>query len=158
MERLFRQRMEYVTSAHFEGCFLCTDAETDDLEGNYVLMRDELCLVVMNRFPYNSGALLVAPRRHVGALEELTGEERIEVMELTVRCIEALKATMSPQGFNMGANLGAAAGAGVPGHLHVHVIPRWSGDTNFMPVIGDTKILPETLEQTYARLKSYFGM
>lgn len=149
--------MEYVTSAHFQGCFLCTDAQTDDLEPNYVLLRDGLCMVVMNRFPYNSGALLVAPRRHVGALEELTGEERFEVMELTVRCIEALKAAMSPEGFNMGANLGAAAGAGVPGHLHVHVIPRWSGDTNFMPVIGDAKILPETLEQTYARLKSYFG-
>lgn len=148
--------MEYVTSAHFEGCFLCTDAETDDLEANYVLMRDELCLVVMNRFPYNSGALLVAPRRHVGDLEDLTVEERMRVMELTVRAIEALKATMSPQGFNIGANLGAAGGAGVPGHMHMHVIPRWSGDTNFMPVIGDTKILPETLEQTYARLKPYF--
>lgn len=156
MERLFRQRMEYVTSSHFDGCFLCVDAETDDLESNYVLLRNELCLVVMNRFPYNSGALLVAPRRHVGALEELTGEERIEVMELTVRCMEALKSAMSPEGFNMGANLGAAAGAGLPGHLHMHVIPRWSGDTNFMPVIGDTKILPETLEQTYARLKPLF--
>jgi ATP adenylyltransferase len=148
--------MEYVTSAHFEGCFLCTDAETDELEANYVLMRDELCLVVMNRFPYNSGALLVAPLRHVGGLEELTVEERTRVMDLTVRAIEALKDTMSPEGFNIGANLGAAGGAGVPGHMHMHVIPRWSGDTNFMPVVGDTKVLPETLEQSYDRLRPLF--
>jgi ATP adenylyltransferase len=148
--------MEYVTSAHFEGCFLCTDAETDDLEGNYVLMRDDLCLVVMNRFPYNSGALLVAPRRHIGGLEDLTVEERTRVMDLTVKAIEALKDTMSPEGFNIGANLGAAGGAGVPGHMHMHVIPRWSGDTNFMPVVADTKILPETLEQSYDRLRPRF--
>jgi ATP adenylyltransferase len=157
VERLFRQRMEYVTSAHFEGCFLCTDAETEDLEGNYVLMRDDLCLVVMNRFPYNSGALLVAPRRHVGDLEDLTVEERTRVMDLTVKAIEALKSTMSPEGFNIGANLGAAGGAGVPGHMHMHVIPRWSGDTNFMPVVGDTKVLPETLEQSYDRLRPLFN-
>ena len=148
--------MEYVTSAHFEGCFLCTDAETDDLEANYVLMRDELCMVVMNRFPYNSGALLVAPLRHVGGLEELTVEERTRVMDLTVTAIEVLKATMHPEGFNVGANLGAAGGAGVPGHMHMHVIPRWSGDTNFMPVIGETKVMPETLEQSYARLLPQF--
>jgi ATP adenylyltransferase len=156
VDRLFRQRMEYVTSAHFEGCFLCTDAETDDLEGNYVLMRDDLCLVVMNRFPYNSGALLVAPRRHIGGLEDLTVDERTRVMDLTVKAIEALKDTMSPEGFNIGANLGAAGGAGVPGHMHMHVIPRWSGDTNFMPVVADTKILPETLEQSYDRLRPRF--
>ena len=148
--------MEYVTSAHFEGCFMCTDAETDDLEGNYVLLRNDMCLVVMNRFPYNSGSLLIAPRRHVGALEELTLEERNEVMALTVKSIEVLKATMSPEAFNIGANLGPAAGAGLPGHLHMHVIPRWSGDTNFMPVVAETKILPETLEQTYARLQPLF--
>lgn len=148
--------MEYVTSAHFAGCFLCTDAETGDLEANYILMRDEICMVVMNRFPYNSGALLVAPLRHVGGLEDLTVEERTRVMDLTVAAIQALKATMSPEGFNIGANLGAAGGAGVPGHMHMHVIPRWSGDTNFMPVIGETKVLPETLEQSYARLRSHF--
>ena len=148
--------MEYVTSDHFDGCFLCVDAETEDFEANYVLMRDDLCVVVMNRFPYNSGALLVSPQRHVSALEDLTEEERNRVMALTVKAIEALKATMSPEGFNVGANLGAAGGAGVPGHLHMHVIPRWNGDTNFMPVIGETKVLPETLEQSYARLKPLF--
>lgn len=149
--------MEYVTSAHFEGCFMCTDSETEDLEGNYVLLRTEWCLVVMNRFPYNAGSLLVAPRRHVGALEELTVDERNDVMALTVRSIEALKAAMSPEAFNVGANLGAAAGAGLPGHMHMHVVPRWSGDTNFMPVVAETKVMPETLEQTYVRLKSHFG-
>ncbi|CAN5851929.1 HIT domain-containing protein [soil metagenome] len=148
--------MEYVTSAHFEGCFLCIDAVTDHFEDNHVLMRDDLCMVVMNRFPYNSGAVLIAPLRHVGALEDLTVQERTRVMDLTVTAIEALKATMNPDGFNIGANLGAAGGAGVPGHMHMHVIPRWSGDTNFMPVVGDTKVLPETLEQSYSRLKLYF--
>jgi ATP adenylyltransferase len=156
MERLFRQRMEYVTSAHLEGCFLCADATTDDLESNYVLLRDDLCMVVMNRFPYNSGSLLVAPLRHVGALEELTVEERNRVMELTVKATGLLKSAMSPDGFNVGANLGAAAGAGLPGHLHMHVIPRWTGDTNFMPAIAGAKVLPETLEQTYDRLKPLF--
>ncbi len=136
---------------------MCTDSETEDLEGNYVLLRTERCLVVMNRFPYNAGSLLVAPRRHVGALEELTVDERNDVMALTVRSIEALKAAMSPEAFNVGANLGAAAGAGLPGHMHMHVVPRWSGDTNFMPVVAETKVMPETLEQTYVRLKSHFG-
>lgn len=135
---------------------MCTDSETEDLEGNYVLLRTERCLVVMNRFPYNTGSLLVAPRRHVGALEELTVDERNEVMALTVRSIEVLKAAMSPEAFNVGANLGAAAGAGLPGHLHMHLIPRWSGDTNFMPLVAETKVMPETLEQTYARLRSHF--
>lgn len=156
MERMFRQRMEYLRSGQPDGCFLCSDAQTEDLEANLVLHRDETCLVVMNRFPYNTGHLLISPLRHVGALEELTEGERNLVMALTVKAIQALNAAMSPEGFNIGANLGAPAGAGVPGHMHMHVVPRWSGDTNFMPVIGGAKVLPETLEQTYARLKPLF--
>lgn len=139
MERLFRQRMEYLESTPNEECFLCTDAASDDLPANFVLYRSELCLIVMNRFPYNTGHLLISPHRHVGALEDLTTEERTEVMDLAVKAIGALRAAMSPEGFNMGANLGAAAGAGVPGHLHLHVVPRWPGDTNFMPVVGGSK-------------------
>ncbi len=156
MERLFRQRMDYLRSAPSDECFLCADASAGDLPGSLVLYRTDLCLVVLNRFPYNTGHLLISPLRHVGALEDLTTEERSEVMELTLRAIEALKASMSPEGFNLGANLGAAAGAGVPGHLHMHLVPRWSGDTNFMPVVGESKVLPETLEQTYTRLRSLF--
>ena len=148
--------MEYLRSAPTAGCFLCEAVGAEDLPGNLILLRNRICLVVMNRFPYNTGHLMISPLRHVGALEDLTSDERREVMELTVRAVEALKATMAPEGFNVGANLGAAAGAGVPGHLHMHVVPRWSGDTNFMPVVSDSKVLPETLDQTYARLKPLF--
>ena len=156
MERMFRQRMEYVRSAPSEDCFLCADAETDDLEGSFVLFRNELCLVLLNRFPYNTGHLLISPLRHVGEIEELTGPELEEVMALTLRGISALKAAMQPDGLNLGANLGGAAGAGVPGHFHMHVVPRWTGDTNFMPVVAETKVLPEDLAQTYQRLKPHF--
>jgi len=148
--------MEYLRSGDMPGCFLCEDASTDEFASNFLLFRSHLCLVVMNRFPYNSGHLLISPRRHVGAMEELTPEELTEVMSLTVRSIEALKKAMTPEGFNVGANLGSAAGAGVPGHLHMHVVPRWSGDTNFMPVVGESKVLPEALEQTFERLRPIF--
>lgn len=145
--------MEYVETAGTGECFLCEDVVTADLAANYILVRTDLCLVVMNRYPYNTGHLLVSPLRHVGSLEELSDGERLEVMELTIKAIGALKEAMNPDGFNLGANLGAAAGAGLPGHLHIHLVPRWSGDTNFMPVTGDSKVLPETLDQTYARLQ-----
>jgi ATP adenylyltransferase len=156
MERMFRQRMEYLRSVPSTECFLCMDAGTDDLEGNFVLERNDLCLIVLNRYPYNSGHLLVSPLRHVGQLEELTKQERDEVVAGTIRAVGALRASMEPEGFNVGANLGSAAGAGIPGHLHMHVVPRWTGDTNLMPVLAGTKILPEDLEQTYRRLKPHF--
>ncbi|HEX2054748.1 MAG TPA: HIT domain-containing protein [Actinomycetota bacterium] len=148
--------MEYVQTARHADCFLCEDVTTDDLTGNYILVRSDLCLVVMNRFPYNTGHLLISPLRLVGSLEELTDGERAEVMELTVKAIGALRQAMDPEGFNLGANLGAAAGAGVPGHLHIHLVPRWAGDTNFMPVTAGSKVLPETIDQTYARLQPLF--
>jgi ATP adenylyltransferase len=156
MERMFRQRMEYMRSVPEPVCFLCTDAGTDDLEGNFILQRNELCLIVLNRYPYNSGHLLVSPLRHVGELEELTKEELDELLAATMRAMAALRAAMEPEGFNVGANLGSAAGAGVPGHLHMHVVPRWSGDTNLMPVLAETKVLPEGLEQTYGSLRPHF--
>lgn len=157
MERIYGDRMRYLRSGGPEGCFLCDDAATDDLEAHLVLERDELILIVMNRYPYNSGHLMVAPLRHVGDLEELEQPELDRVMKGTMQCIAALRKAYSPQGYNVGLNLGSAGGAGVPGHLHLHVVPRWSGDTNFMPVVGDTKVLPEGLDQTYGRLKGYFS-
>lgn len=156
MERLYRQRMEYLRSGPAEDCFLCDGASADDLTAKLILYRSAPCLVVMNRFPYNTAHLLICPLRHVGAMEELTAEERNRVMALTVKSIEVLKEAFAPEGFNLGANLGASAGAGVPGHLHMHVVPRWTGDTNFMPVVAGGKVLPETLEQTYARLLPLF--
>jgi ATP adenylyltransferase len=110
----------------------------------------------MNAYPYNTGHLMVAPRRHVADVGDLDPGERGELFELTCRAIEALRAAVRPDGFNTGMNLGPAAGAGVPGHLHMHVVPRWSGDTNFMSITADTKVLPELLAHTYAKLKPHF--
>lgn len=157
MDRLYGDRMHYLRSGGSTGCFLCEDAATEELESQLVLERDEQVLIVMNRYPYNSGHLLVAPLRHVGDLEELESTELNRVMEGSMQCIGALRDAYAPEGFNVGFNLGSAGGAGVPGHLHLHVVPRWVGDTNFMPVVGETKVLPEGLDQTYERLKGYFS-
>jgi ATP adenylyltransferase len=135
-------------------CFLCDAASADPSldETNLVVARGELVFVILNLFPYNTGHLMVAPYRHVGELDELTPDESRDVWSWTARSVDAHRATTRPDGFNIGINLGTAAGAGVPGHLHLHVVPRWSGDTNFMPVTGDTKVLPEMLADTYATL------
>jgi ATP adenylyltransferase len=107
----------------------------------------------MNLYPYNTGHLMVSPYRHVGELECLECEEREELMDLTVLAVEAVKVAMRPQGFNLGMNLGKVSGAGYDEHLHMHVVPRWQGDTNFMPVVAETKVMPESLEENYTRLK-----
>ena len=112
--------------------------------------------MVLNKFPYNPGHILVVPLRHVGELEDVTAEENAELQALLQRAIRAIRRTADPQGFNIGLNLGRMAGAGIPEHLHWHVVPRWSGDTNFMPVVGDTRVLPELLAETYQRLKPGF--
>lgn len=148
--------MDYVSTNRPDGCFLCEIHESDTDEADLLLARRSLTLVVLNRFPYNTGHLVLAPVRHLADLADLTEQERAELMEVTVECIGALNATMEPQGINFGANLGEAAGAGVPDHLHLHVVPRWTGDTNFMPVVGKAKVLPESLEATYKRLKPFF--
>jgi len=152
--------MEYIRTATAEdergGCFFCQKLAAGDDEAVYVLVRDEAAFVILNAFPYNPGHLMVAPIRHVGELEELTSEELADASALLQRSIRALKEASAPDGFNIGMNLGRVAGAGVPGHLHWHVVPRWNGDTNFMPVIADTKVLPEALAQTYARLNPFF--
>lgn len=157
MDRLYGDRMKYLRSGGAQECFLCEDAATEEPAPRLVLERDQQVLIVMNRYPYNSGHLLVAPLRHVGDLEDLEPGELDGVMQGSLRCLAALRQAYSPQGFNVGFNLGLAGGAGVPGHLHLHVVPRWSGDTNFMPVVGETKVLPEGLDQTYDRLKGYFS-
>lgn len=129
-------------------------AEADDDEANFVLWRGETAFVVMNLYPYNNGHLLIVPFRRVEDYDALTDEEQIEIARLTDRCIRWLRAAVRPDGFNVGMNLGRAAGAGVPEHLHVHVVPRWSGDTNFMPTVADTKIIPEAMEDTYRKLRA----
>lgn len=149
--------MEYIKSAHeAEGCILCEKPAEEDSEGAYVLARSEFAFVILNAFPYNPGHLMVAPLRHVGQLEALEQTELTDAVVLLQRSIAALKRATSPDGFNVGMNLGRVAGAGIPDHLHWHVVPRWTGDTNFMPIVGQTRVLPQLLGDTYSRLKALF--
>jgi ATP adenylyltransferase len=149
--------MQYIQEAKEgqggDGCIFCAIPEK---EPERVLVRDELAYVVLNKFPYNPGHLLVVPLRHVGDLEDTTSQENADLQALLQRSIRALRRTAAPDGFNIGLNLGRTAGAGIPEHLHWHIVPRWSGDTNFMPVVGDTRVLPELLVETYRRLKPGF--
>jgi len=129
-------------------------ARSNDDEANLVIAREKTCFAVLNAFPYTGGHLLIVPYRQVGSLEGLTDEEMLELMRLTRRCQRALTATMKPEGFNIGINLGKVAGAGIPEHIHIHIVPRWNGDTNFMPVIANTTVLPEALKEVAARLRT----
>jgi ATP adenylyltransferase len=140
------------TTPDGEACFLCTSPAAGDDRANLILFRAERVFVLLNRYPYNNGHAMVAPYVHEGDLIRLDRATAAELMHLTQRTVAALQAEYHPQGFNVGMNLGRPAGAGVPDHLHIHVVPRWNGDTNFMPIVGNTKVLPETLEQTYERL------
>jgi ATP adenylyltransferase len=154
--------MQYVTTSGGSegggtGCVFCDHLAQGDDEAAHILYRGGATFVILNAFPYNTGHLLVAPNRHVADLGDLGSDVRTELMEITFQSTAILKETMGAPGFNVGINLGAEAGAGIPGHLHVHVVPRWSGDTNFMPVIGGTKVLPEMLAQTDAKLRPAFA-
>lgn len=133
-------------------CFVCWGhRDTNDRE-NLVVYRTELSVVVLNRFPYNNGHLLVCPKRHEGSFEALTTDELLDLQQTLALMIKSLKAIMNPDGFNVGLNLGKAAGAGLPGHLHWHIVPRWNGDTNFMPVLAQTKVISQSLEAFYELL------
>jgi ATP adenylyltransferase len=145
-------RLEYITSADEEtGCIFCRAAEAGDEDG-FVVKRGDLAFVLLNKFPYASGHLMIAPYRHEGEFGELTSEEALEIHRLASAGAAALAETMRPQGFNLGWNLGRIAGAGVVAHVHLHVVPRWAGDTNFMPVLADVKVLPEALADTRRKL------
>jgi ATP adenylyltransferase len=151
--------MEYIRSAvgeESEGCFLCEKLAAGDDEASYILARRDEAFAILNAFPYNPGHLMVAPRRHVADLEGLDDGEALDCHRLLARSLAVLREEMSPDGFNVGMNLGRVAGAGVPGHLHWHAVPRWNGDTNFMPVTGVTRVLPEALEDTYRKLHPHF--
>ncbi len=145
-------RLEYVQAAdEQEGCIFCRAASGGDDEG-FVVRRGEHAFVLLNRYPYASGHVMVAPYRHEGEFGELGTEEAVEIHRLAASALGALAETMRPQGFNLGWNLGRIAGAGVVDHVHLHVVPRWAGDTNFMPVLADVKVLPEALEATRRKL------
>ena len=137
------------------GCVLCRIRDGEESER--VLARSELGYVVLNRYPYNPGHVMVVPSRHVGDLEEFDEEESLELQRLLQRSVTALREEMEPHGFNIGLNIGRIAGAGLPDHLHWHVVPRWSGDTNFMPVTGQTRVMPELLAETAKRLAPRFA-
>ena len=140
------------------GCIFCDlpAAGEDHDEQNHLLARGELTFVLLNAFPYNPGHLMVAPYRHVGRYGELTAAELAEMMAFAGTAIGALEEDAGAHGFNLGMNLGQVAGAGIAVHLHLHLVPRWGGDTNFMPVVGQTKVLPELLDETYQRLRPRF--
>ena len=136
------------------GCFICDYLEHPEKdEENFVLWRSERCIVLFNRFPYNNGHLLIAPNRHIGDLSGAEDDELMELVKLTRDSQKALSAAISPHGFNVGMNFGRCAGAGIPEHMHIHIVPRWDGDTNFMHVCSDTDVISQGLEELYGQLK-----
>jgi ATP adenylyltransferase len=155
MERLWAPwRMAYLEVTPPAGCLFCTKpSETDDAAA-LILLRGTHAFIMLNAFPYNNGHLMIAPYRHTAEVESLTPDESREIMALWQRSLGILKRAYAPDGFNVGMNLGRVAGAGIADHLHLHIVPRWNGDTNFMPVVADTKVLPDSLQNTYTRLRA----
>ncbi|MBI4536803.1 MAG: HIT domain-containing protein [candidate division NC10 bacterium] len=149
-------RMAYINGPRPEGCFFCEIAKGDADRENLVLHRGPLTYVVMNRYPYNNGHVMVVPYTHSGNLDDFSDEESLAIMRDAQRVTRILHEAFRTEGFNLGFNLGRLAGAGVAEHVHLHVVPRWAGDTNFMPVLADIKVMPEYLEATYDRLVPYF--
>jgi ATP adenylyltransferase len=145
--------MAYIEVSQPAGCIFCTKPAEADEAAALVLYRGAHAFILLNAFPYNNGHLMVAPYRHTADMESLTPEESGELMELSRLCLTVLRRAFSPDGFNLGMNLGRVAGAGIADHLHLHVVPRWNGDTNFMPVVADTRVLPDSLQNTYTKLR-----
>ncbi len=150
-------RYQYVANIHnAEGCVFCIEASTAKDAERLILFRGQDHFIILNLFPYTCGHLLIAPYKHLSALSELSAEQNLELMDLTQRGVAALRKIYRPDGFNLGMNLGKCAGAGIDQHLHLHIVPRWCGDANFMTVSGETRVLPEALQTTYLKLKPYF--
>jgi ATP adenylyltransferase len=147
-------RMTYLTqgSAGDGDCVFCAKVKSADDAANHVLYRGQTCFVTLNLFPYNNGHLMVVPYRHIPALDALEDDELADLMRVTQQAMRVLRAAFNPQGFNIGINQGQVAGAGIAAHLHQHIVPRWGGDTNFTSVIGETRVIPEWIDQTYLRL------
>lgn len=152
-------RLEYIRGEKEDGCFLCDaiNAEPETDRENYLVHRGDLCFVILNKYPYNNGHVMVAPKVHEASIEQLGADQLTEMMELTKRSLAVLRSVYGPEGFNIGINQGAIAGAGVEDHVHLHVVPRWGADTNFMPVIGDTRVLPQALDESWSELHEAFS-
>ena len=154
-------RLAYVAAAKplagDESCFICRGLAEDDDRGNLIVCRTPLAVVLLNRFPYNNGHLLIAPQAHKGDLRDLNADELLDAQQTMVRMLGVLDELLNPEGYNIGLNLGKAAGAGLPGHVHWHIVPRWNGDTNFMPILGDVKVIAKSLEAAYELLRRRLG-
>jgi ATP adenylyltransferase len=152
-------RMEYIGGSPEPGCLFCRAREAGPAEDRrfLVVWRGEQALVMLNKFPYNSGHVMVAPRAHLGSLEELGDEDALELHRALARTLRVLRSVMQPEGFNVGVNIGRVAGAGIPDHVHVHAVPRWGGDTNFMPVLAETKVVNEHLDRTWEKVRAGFS-
>jgi len=156
MEHLWAPwRIRYILGEKETGCFLCRKSQEADDAKNHVLIRDRACFALFNTYPYNAGHLMVAPYKHRGDLDDLSEQELAELMMLTRRCKQLLASAIKPDGFNIGLNLGRMAGAGVLDHLHIHIVPRWEGDTNFMPVLAGTHVVPQALDELYQTLRKH---
>lgn len=149
-------RLQYIKSGGSKECIFCSKINSKSDREDLILFRGNTCFIIMNLYPYNTGHLMIAPYKHVPDLEDLNTQELCELMELMKKSIIVLKRTLNPDGFNIGANIGRIAGAGVEGHLHFHVIPRWAGDTSFITIVGETRVIPELLLDTYDKLVTHF--
>ncbi len=147
-------RIEYILMEKPKECIFCVKPRENNDERNLILYRGRYCFIILNLFPYNNGHLMIAPYRHVSSIEDMNNNEIFEMGLLTRASIKLLRKTLNPDGFNVGFNIGRAAGAGIEEHVHMHIVPRWHGDTNFMPVLGNTKVIPEALKETYSKLKA----
>jgi ATP adenylyltransferase len=144
--------MEYIAKDKTDGCIFCVSPEMEKDRERLILYRTDFSIVMLNRYPYTNGHLMVAPCRHTADMNELSGAEMLDLFKASRLCRNVLQEAASPQGFNIGINLGKAAGAGVDEHMHIHIVPRWNGDTNFMTVVGDVRVMPENLLITYEKL------
>ena len=147
--------IEYISLHKPKGCFICKAIESKNLEEKLIIYKGDHVIVLMNLFPYNTGHLLIAPIKHVPSLEELSREEVASLFNAVKTSIKMLRRSLRPDAFNVGINLGRVAGAGLEDHVHVHIVPRWNGDTNFMPVLANTKVIPEALKDTYNKIVRY---
>lgn len=147
-------RMAYIRREKRPGCIFCDMLEAADDRTHLILHRGELAFLVLNKYPYNNGHLMAVPYRHVDALEFLSGEETADMMAMAALGIRALRRSANPHGFNIGINMGKVAGAGVLDHIHTHIVPRWEGDANFMPVLADVRLIPQNLDETYEELRA----
>lgn len=150
-------RIDYILSKKEKGCIFCSKPKADD-EEHLIIKRGEHTYIIMNLYPYNNAHLMVIPYRHVSILSELNDDELFEMMKMTQLCEKVLNEVYTPDGMNVGMNIGEAAGAGIADHLHIHIVPRWKGDTNFISTLGRTRVIPEKMEESYHKLKKVFDI